>query len=151
MAAEVRGITHTGFEGMVGVGGIPRGLFWLASMNASFASWFLATLLATSYHPSGSSKSGAPFPSRATLFCVVGSRPLWNLISTVNQLMYSSTKSLPWYQFAPSSHVRAESCSFFGVKWFTKSVSKLFQSGECGWPDPSAPRTLFAPRAARQG
>src|SRR3979490_2770504 len=133
MAAEVRGVTHTGFGGMVGVRGITHELFQLASMNASFASWFLATLLAALYHPSGSSKSGAPFPSRATLFCVVGSRPLRNLITTIllswysarsissmNRSMYSSTESLPWYQFVPSSCVMAESCSFFGVKWFDK-------------------------------
>src|SRR3979490_2254824 len=155
-AAEVRGVTHTGFGGMVGVRGVTCELFQLASMNVSFASRFLATLLADSYHPSGSSKSGAPLPSRATLFCVVGSRPLRNLttpillslysarsISSVNRSMYSYTESLPWYQLAPSSRVRAESCSFFGVKWSTKSVLQVFPSGQWGIQGRSLLRTFL--------
>src|SRR3979490_1951886 len=83
MVAEVRGVTHTGFGGMVGLRAITHEWFRLPSMNAMFASQFLATLLAVSYQPSGSSKSGAPLPSRATLFCLVGSRPFRNLITTI--------------------------------------------------------------------
>ena len=70
--AEVRGVNHTGFGGTVGDRGIMRELLQLASVNASFASRFLVTLLAASYHPSGSSKSGVPLLPLCSVWPVQG-------------------------------------------------------------------------------